>query len=624
MKKFKKKIIKIKFSRFFSIKNQNIYEIKNCIFIALYIVTFLEIHKKQKSDKMEEDPLRTLFKFLRDPNNKQSTLDFINKQAFKISKKPSEYSKYFEKIKKYFFNGDSYTSIRANILVGDGGISKGKMKEIDTNKIFEIFAEIPREKTKERKIFIRGFAEFTSGLIPREYWVIFSTNIFSSLKITKESIKSELEEISKTVEENRIPYFISFPEKKLSNFVFSDITYPFPHNFCFFVVISTLVSDENILEKILNTTFLYSFSVIKKEQYIQCLKALSKEVFEYFDLYLNEIEPYFLHPSELRKHLKYVMVEKYDSVFHKKVIQYITDNSDEATVTNAERLANLSRFITKQKNTFWQDFYLYDENAGSRYNNYIKAARFSRMQSDDELSGLNEASFAVFGKDYDLSTRVDEPCVTKAIISNLHREASFMNKQCITTLKKELENTNYKSPNYRFLYKYLISKRLVERTIILDGFEGVEIDPDALKNEHILAQFKFLQTKKISTILSELGSEEAIFSKEGAIIAYYLSKLISILSNATPEENTMNISDVIMTQTPPFNQFSGELCCIDMVLIKLEKAVSSLSKASTLIIPQSQMNENDADFLFSFKKEGGKFKITPIINPFVTFQDDDD
>ena len=573
---------------------------------------------------MEKDSLKELFREIRETKSKRTVIEYVNKQAFKLSRNPSEYLKYLNKINKLFMLNPA---MRIALTSESNRIGEESKKEINTNRIFEIFAEIPREKTKERKMFIQVFAEYASGLISQDYWKRFSLKFFSSLQISTKNFPLEIDEIIKTIEGRRVPFFIAFSEKKLSNFLFSDITYQFPASFSFFVVISTFVDDETVLEKILNTTFLYSFKLIPKEIYKLCLSTLNKDVLEFFELYLDNEEPHLLHPSELRKHIKYILIEKYDSVFQKKILDYITNESDEATVTNTERLVNLSRFIAKQKNTFWQDFYLFDENANSRYQHYIKAARFSRMQSEDELSDLNEASFAVFGKDYDLSTRVDEPCVTKAIVKTLHNEASFMNKQCISALKQELENTDYKSPNYRFLYKYLISKKLVERTITLDGFDGDEIDPEALRDGHILAQFKhfkFFQSKKITNLLFELSSNEVVFSREGALIVYYLSKLINIVSKITPQENGMNISEVIMNQTPPFNQFSGELCCIDMVLIKLAKSIDKLTKTSKMKILQNQMKENEADFLFSFRKKEGKFKVTPIINPFVTFQSDDD
>ena len=448
-------------------------------------------------------------------------VDTVDNLILKVMRSPEKAKKYLDQISNLLEEQE----ISEQLSHLSSTISQHENNHTLEHQIAVLFSAVDPENHQKKLLLAKLFTLYVSNLIPNEIWNNSVQNLLKNFPECNETLL----QIQSIIDNE--PFLLLNVIKNGKNAFFScnlvaDITYTFPTNIMFFVVLSFLleygpyvkgifqkksdVSDEEnkqnykqlnekyqkeiqnfenikkdlnttniqnysdyLIYKLLNMTLLYSFSLISEEIYENYLQQINDDLYSFFIDYIKgKMKPSDLHPFAIRKHTKFILPEKMTIVFNHLVIDYITNISNEGKYQRINQIVSLTRFTPKKPfNDFWEVFYEYDSLSFSSYRYYKSIVKYLKNKSQNENSKyFNEAISLLLGNTVNiLSFLKNEKNIL--LIANKYKELS--NKytmQMFSILDYQLKSTETKDPTFRYLYTYLIDTRRYLRYLYLNTY----------------------------------------------------------------------------------------------------------------------------------------------------------
>ena len=569
-----------------------------------------------------ESLIQKAFNYIRnDTQISSSTLKSVNKYADKLTAKPIDAKKYLKKILDVVSENKKATSL-INSVIEQATDDYPKNSPVDA--FILILGTLKEESRKATTEYLKIHSLFFSGLVTEEFYAKQTSAVFEKYKIFQIDEKQQIKTVIEGIKESPLKFLLQLPGASTSEFSFIyNPTFPVPPAIQFYVMISLLVEDVDVMDNLLNVIWLYSFNLIPFESTQKILQSINEDVAQLFSEWSNE-KPSALHVSSLQASIRNFYPQKINVAFPENVLNFLTNPAQENHVKNAVQLASSSRFIDKQKSPFWTSYYLSNSNAISLYVIYKNISRFSRTFDPSDFPDHSKSISKLVGYAVP-EQRMKDTSFINAVLKISHDKAAELNNLSNNILDKELIQTDPCSYTYRDLYKKKIHRSNVKRSLVLSETVLPMIKENAIDNElailtPILKKMEIYDTiaKLIYDII--LIDKEILVSEYTAISIYYLTKLVDITSKLSEEEKKLDFSELLFQKQPPYTDLTGEATCLDMLIIRLARALDMMypdENSGTFAISLQEDISCHGDFIFKFNKSNGAITLTSVINPFI-------
>lgn len=549
-----------------------------------------------------------------------ATVRSIDNLTSKMAKKPNKIFKYFEKIEVLLNSKPEAVKILKKLK---HSIKKDLENKDNLEKFLEVVNLFKTAESNNRDILIRAFSLFLSNLITEEYFTSFVRIILDEIKQNKKPNQAKISAITEAVSPNPLLFACSLTKSGNNNISLlynpaCEISLALQYLiFCNFIL------KDDDFSRILNAIWLFSYNLLPYDGSFEIINSIDSDLAKYFNFIARRHPCTEFHPKTLSKYANNFIYPAAGNYISKTLTNYINNPSIENTVENVFELASQTRFPPRRYEQFWDMYTTFDAEASKFYHFYLDSARFARTQEEDDLEGIIRASEYLFGHSI-TPDFIDREGFTQKMLEfylNSAKKAHIQTEEC---LYDEILRTDVSKPQYRILFKKLYHRAFQKRKLITCGYELQFPDNETVTElkKPLNSVIKHLTIEKKLKSLIELITEKNInvlVPEYTALSLIYLYHLIRILQTMNSDEKCLKLYDVIFENDPPYTALHGELSCIDLLLVRLARALDNAldEDDSTLTIDITGQVYNEGDFLFNLKSDGVKLTIKPVVNVFV-------